>query len=97
MSERNVGPKGKGDDRDREMDVWLAGLRRLGPVTPDPAAADGTQRRARAQFVRFARLRQRPWVMAIERVYDRAEPAFAAGVVLVYLAWAVQTAAALIR
>ena len=75
----------------------LARLAALPPLAPDAAAAARTRLRARGLFVRLGQHRQSPFLAAVGRLYARAEPAFAAGVVLVYLAWAFQTAAGLVR
>jgi hypothetical protein len=75
----------------------LASLRALPVPPPDRAAAERTRARARALFVRLGRRRQPPLLAALGRLYTRAEPAFAACVVLAYLTWAFHTAAGLIR
>ena len=75
----------------------LARLRELPSPTPDPLVADRTRLRARSLFVSSARGPRSFWLVALGRAYGRAEPALAAGLVLVYLTWAIQTAAALVR
>jgi hypothetical protein len=75
----------------------LARLRALPAPKLEPVVADRTRLRARSVFVRFGRSPRSPWQAAVGRAYGRAEPALAATLVLVYLTWALQTAAALVR
>jgi hypothetical protein len=74
----------------------LARLRALPPPAPDQLVADRTRLRARSLFLRLARHSRSPWLAAVGRVYGRAEPGLAAGMIFIYLAWALQTAAALL-
>jgi hypothetical protein len=85
------------DGKDDEKDGLLSELGALPAPPADPGAAARTHRRARAAFLRHARLRERPWLVAIGRLYFRAEPALAASVVVLYLGWAIQTVIALKR
>jgi hypothetical protein len=79
------------DERDEEEDALLRALRAL-PTTDAP----DQKREARAAFV--AAFRADPWLVRAARPLSRlAVPVALAGIVVVYLGWAVDAATALVQ
>jgi hypothetical protein len=77
-------------------EALAAQMRAVPTRGPDPLASERILRRARAAFLRSTRLDER-WLARLDRLYGRLEPGLAAGVVIVYLGWALRLAIALVR
>lgn len=76
-----------------EEDFLLRALRELPRPATDGAEADRAHRAARAAFVRAAE--GEPWHARLPGIGRFAVPAVLAGVVFVYLGWAISTVNAL--
>ncbi|MDB4936584.1 MAG: hypothetical protein JWP87_3556 [Labilithrix sp.] len=84
-------PKAELDD-----DPLLAALRQLPPVAMDPPVETRLQRQARAAYVR--RFEGSAWDSPAATLVGRAAvPVFLAGVVGLYMTWAVSVATALFQ
>jgi hypothetical protein len=82
----------------RDDDEVLARLRHLPVPAPGDLAAARVRRLALQALARERRYAAHPALSAVDRVFTRVvEPALVAGIVGVYLGWAVQAVEALYR
>lgn len=80
----------------RDSDV-LASLSALPAPDVDPWTARRIRRRALRALAKEQERARHPWLGALGRGYDRAEPLLAAAACVAYLSWAFDAAFSLLR